>query len=66
MHHGLYSEQHVPYNIRNVMPVNQPRTNTVTYGLHLLRYQGAKLWNSLPNEIKYVLDRKQFKSFTYT
>jgi len=37
------------------------RKNTLRYGLGLIRYQGAKLWNELPREIRTSSSRHIFK-----
>ncbi len=41
--------------MRNAKSVDQPRCNTLRYRVNSLRYQGAKLWNSLGNNFKDAL-----------
>ena len=38
------------------------RKNSVQYGLKSIRYLGAKLWNSLPVELRNVPSKVSFKS----
>ena len=49
------------YNLRDHDRVVQPKFNTVAYGYKSFRYYGAKLWNSLPLEVKDTDDIKIFK-----
>ena len=39
-----------------------PHVDSVTYGIHSLRYHGAKLWAKLPREAKTAPDVDAFKS----
>ncbi len=38
------------------------KCNTVTYGLNSFRYQDAKIWNNLPNEITNSITLAEFKN----
>ena len=49
------------YNTRNVKSVLIPSFNSATYGYNSFKYQGAKIWNKLPNVIKSACDLKMFK-----
>ena len=40
------------YSSRRPLDLHLPRVNQTTYGLNSFRYEGAKLWNSLPDDIK--------------
>ena len=40
------------YNLRGDKILTLPKVNTTKYGLKSLRYEGAKLWNKLPNEYR--------------
>ncbi len=42
--------------------VIQPKCQSTTHGLNSLTYQGAKLWNSLPEHIKGAETVGQFQS----
>ena len=66
MHRGMYTTHELPYNTRINNPVNQPIVNTTTFGLQSLKYEGAKLWNSLPNDIKDAISLTQFKALIKT
>ncbi len=48
----LFREKDVPYNLRASKIVIQPKCQSTTPGLNFLTYQGAKLWNSLPEHIE--------------
>ena len=49
-----------PYNIK------MPRVNQTTFGTRSIRYQGAKIWNHLPNSLKSAETLKIFKSLIET
>ena len=40
------------YSSRQPLNLYLPRVNQTTYGLNSFRCEGAKLWNSLPEDIK--------------
>ena len=44
-----------------VVEVVLPKVNTTKYGLKSLRYEGANLWNKLPNEYRKADSYKLFK-----
>ena len=37
--------------------------NTVKYSFNSVKYQGAKIWNALPNSIKSSHDLNEFQKF---
>ena len=39
-----------------------PRVDSVTYGIHSLRYHGPKLWAAMPREAKTAPDLDAFKA----
>ena len=49
---NVFKHKAMNYNIRNENCLVLPNIRTVKYGLNSFRYQGAKLWNSLDNDIK--------------
>ncbi len=51
---NLFNGKKLPYNLRASKIIIQPKCNTITHGLNSLTYQGAKLWNSLPEHTKTV------------
>ena len=57
-----YTPKLTKYNLRNTNTLCVPQSNTTRYGLQTLTACGAKLWNSLPNNIKSCTDFNHFKS----
>ena len=51
----LFNKKSSVYNLRDDDIFHQPEFNTITYGYRSFAYYGAKLWNTLPNEIKKSL-----------
>ncbi len=62
----LFREKDVPYNLRASKIVIQPKCQSTTHGLNSLTYQGAKLWNSLPEHINGAETVGQFQSYINT
>ncbi len=62
----LFKEKDVPYNLRASKIVIQPKCQSTTHGLNSLTYQGAKCWNSLPEQIKGAETVGQFQSYINT
>ncbi len=58
---NLFNEKTLPYNLRASKIIIQPRSNTTTQGLNSLTYQGANLWNSLPEHIKTAESVNKFQ-----
>ena len=50
------------YNLRRGSQFVQPNVNTTTFGLNTLRYEGARIWNMIPEHIKVANDVHHFKS----
>ncbi len=50
------------YNLCSTVSLKQSKCNTVTYGLNLFQYKGAKIWNDLPNETKNSITLAEFKN----
>ena len=48
----LFKQKHVPYSLRNKTILLQPRCTTTRHGLNSITYQGARLWNTLPQHIQ--------------
>ena len=59
---NCYKPKHINYNLRNTNTLCIPHSKTTKYGLQTLTAYGAKLWNSLPNNIKSCTDLNHFKS----
>ncbi len=53
----------VPFNLRASKIVIQPICQSTTHGPNSLTYQGAKLWNRLPEHIKDAETVGQFQSY---
>lgn len=49
------------YNLRGDKILTLPKVNTTKYGLKSVRYEGANLWNKLPNEYRKADSYKLFK-----
>ena len=48
------------YSFRHQKSVKIPSVKTVTYGKNSFRFEGAQIWNSLPNDICKVENYKEF------
>ena len=49
------------YNLRGDKILTLPKVNTTKYGIKSVRYEGANLWNKLPNEYRKADSYKLFK-----
>ena len=49
---ALFDKKTSHYELRNTDLLNQDKFSTMKYGYRSFAYYGAKLWNSLPVEIK--------------
>ncbi len=58
--HYIYTKK-LPYNLRAGKIIIQQKCNTTTHDLNSLTYQGAKLWNSLPEHIKTAESVNKFQ-----
>ena len=54
------------YSSRRPLNLHLPRVNQTKYGLNSFRYEGAKLWNSLPEDIKSSENLITFKRLIKT
>ena len=50
------------YALRHHNTLVQPRYNYKKFGYQSLRYQGAKLWNEIPNVLRTIENPAEFKS----
>ena len=48
--------------IKIKIPLEISRLRTTNYGIRSLSFQGPKIWNSLPDEIKIAQNINQFKN----
>ena len=60
--HDLITLKSNHYSCRNVLQTELPQVQTSRYGLQSFRYVAAKLWNSLPNNIKSSSSFGMFKN----
>ena len=49
------------YNLRGDKIADIPRVNSTRFGLRSFRYEAARVWNSLPNELRVVESYPQFR-----
>ncbi len=57
----VFIQKEVTYGLRDVNLLIQPKFKTVTYGHNNIKYQGSKLWNNLPNDLKKKNSLSSFK-----
>ncbi len=48
----LFEVKEIPYNLRGPTRTIIPKSNSTTHGLKTLKYEGNKMWNRLPVDIK--------------
>ena len=53
------------YDFREERKADVPRDNTTRYGLRSFRSEVARLWNSLPNEVRLVELYPQFRRMVH-
>ncbi len=58
---NLFIKKCIAYELRDVIPLIQPKSNTITYGHNAIRYQGSKIWNNLSNNLKMSNGLSSFK-----
>ena len=61
----LYVPKENHYDLRNGSQVIQPKVRTKKNGLIFFRYQGSKLWNLLPPDIKLAASASIFKNLLW-
>ena len=54
------------YSFRRPLALIVPKVNQTCYGLRNIRYEGAKIWNHLPNSIKSTENLDAFKRLIKT
>ena len=57
----MFTKKRQNYNLRDSDLLVQKKFNTFKYGYKSFSYYGAKLWNSLPNDLKCVSSTNAFK-----
>lgn len=58
---SLFLIKESSHSLRNTLLI-QPKFNGVTYGFNSIRYQGSKIWNCLPQSMKYIKNVSDFKN----
>jgi len=56
------NQSHYNYNTRGKNSLHIIRCNT-TYGLKSIKYEGPKLWNELPTQLKSYISTKMFTKY---
>ena len=59
--HDMYQSKSIKYEMRDSERLELPYFNTYKFGFRSLKYFGAKLWNSLPIEMKTCVTLSEFK-----
>ena len=49
---SLFSFSTTPYCTRGGSKLVQPKVNTISFGINSFAYQGSKIWNNLPRDVK--------------
>ena len=49
------------YNLRGDAILKLPKVNSTKYGMKLWRYQAARLWNTIPNNLRNIDGYRSFK-----
>ena len=61
-----FIEKTLNHDLRVANPLVVPRVRTTNYGIKSLSFQGPKIWNSLPIDIKSAKNSNQFKGLIKT
>ena len=62
----LFVPRQNDYVLRGSQNLSVPRVHTTTYGLRSIRYEGARLWNKLPENLKTADSILDFRSMINT
>ena len=62
----IFQVQQSAYSTRRPYNIKVPRVNQTTFGTRSIRYEGAKIWNHLPNSLKSAETLEIFKSLIKT
>ena len=62
----FFKRKTLSHRLRDSNVLIQPKVRTVKNGLNTFTYQGAKLWNTLPIDIKSAPSLSEFKSRLWT
>ena len=64
--HDHFVRKNSSYSLHGNQRLDQPKVDTTTYGLNSFRYQGAKILNQLPSDLKKAISLNEFKSLIKT
>jgi len=59
---NIFTIKNTYYTFRNIQILEMPKFKTIKYGRNSIGYQGAKIWNSVPNAIKTFQNFTDFKN----
>ena len=62
----IFIEIQSVYETRRAIQLKQRKYNTITYGFNSMKYQGAKIWNSVPNAFKEATTLNSLKQLLST
>ena len=62
----IFQVQQSAYSTRRPYNIKVPRVNQTAFGTRSIRYEGAKIWNHLPNSLKSAETLEIFKSLIKT
>ncbi len=60
----IFIKKYIVYELRDFTHVIQPKVSTITYSHNTTRYQGSKLWKTLPNKVEMSNVLSSFKNAT--
>ena len=58
----LFATHNVEYSLRDPYKLQQPKFKTMRFGFRSFRYYGAKVWNSLPADVKSAECINEFRN----
>ena len=61
INNNFFKLKNTPYDLRGNKILELPKYKTIKFGKNSFGYQGAKLWNIIPNAIKDFSNFKEFK-----
>ena len=64
--HDLFRVRTSKHYLRNSRTITQPKLKTVRYGMNSFMYKGAKIWNTLNNDVKGADNIKEFTKLINT
>ena len=57
----LLTARNSNYNLRGDAILKLPKVNSTKYGIKSWRYQAARLWNTIPNNLRNIDTYRSFK-----